>query len=57
MCVKFSPDHAALVSGILAEAARTEVMPRFKALGDGAVTGTRRRSLIRSAMRMKPLNG
>jgi fructose-1,6-bisphosphatase/inositol monophosphatase family enzyme len=37
MCVEFSPDHAALVSGILAEAARTEVMPRFKALGDGAV--------------------
>jgi fructose-1,6-bisphosphatase/inositol monophosphatase family enzyme len=37
MCVEFSAEHATLVSGILAEAARTEVMPRFKALGDGAV--------------------
>ncbi len=37
MGVKFSADQAALVSDILAEAARTEVMPRFKALGDGAV--------------------
>ncbi|MBS0640807.1 MAG: inositol monophosphatase [Proteobacteria bacterium] len=35
--MQFSADHAAQVGSILAAAAREEIMPRFKALGDGAV--------------------
>ena len=33
----FTADHAAQVAAILADAARTEVIPRFKALADGDV--------------------
>jgi fructose-1,6-bisphosphatase/inositol monophosphatase family enzyme len=35
--VDFSTDHAASITGILADVARTEIMPRFKALADGDV--------------------